>query len=86
MKKTLCLVLCFLLCLTALSAYSNQQKIYETTSEIYKTIKYLYLATGHALPSTTGPWSGNELSHMLEKIDRSTLAPALQASFDFAVK
>ncbi|MCK9329681.1 MAG: hypothetical protein PHT39_08095 [Sphaerochaetaceae bacterium] len=86
MKKTLCLLLCLILSLTALSAYSNQQKIYETTSEAYKTIKYLYLATGHALPSTTGPWSGNELSLMLEKIDRSTLGPALQANFDFAEK
>lgn len=71
-----------LLCIN-LFAYDNKQKIYETTNEVYQTLKLIYIAKGHALPSTTGPWSGDELITMLCKIDRDRLSEALQAQYDW---
>jgi len=83
MKKVICLLLCVILCLSVVSANDNQQKIYETTSEVYQAIRTLYIATGHALPSTTGPWSGAELSLMAAKIDPSSLSGGLKTTYDY---
>ncbi len=47
----------------------NLQKIYSTTSQEYEAIKYVYLLQGHSLPSTTGPWSGDELLKMITNIE-----------------
>ena len=38
--------------------------------------------TGHSLPSTTGPWSEDELARMLAKIDRSSLTGSAAALYD----
>ncbi len=54
--------------LFASGADSNQQKIYSIDSPVYEAMTRLYISTGYALPSTSGPWSGAELSLMLERI------------------
>ena len=69
--------------ITSLFAGSaNRQKIYRVDSSEYEDLKYLYIMTGHSLPSTTGPWSEDELSRMLAKIDRSSLTGSAAALYD----
>lgn len=63
--------------------YSNRQKIYPVDSDLYQAITYLYIAQGHALPSTTGPWSADELDRMLAKIDREALSEGAKATYDY---
>lgn len=84
MKKGTLLVVVFLVGVATLFG-SNQQKIYSLDSDIYLAITTLYLSSGYALPSTAGPWSGDELSQMVEKIDRDALAPGGQRTYDFVV-
>ena len=61
---------------------NNMQKIYSTTSDEYAAIKYLYIAQGHSLPSTTGPWSADELAKMLAVLDYNSLDSAQKAMYD----
>lgn len=84
MKKviSILLVVClsvFLLC----GADLNLQKIYPIHSEVYQAMTALYVTSGHALPSTTGPWSGSELMLMLSELSREALPPAAQATYDW---
>lgn len=74
MKRFLIIALVLVLALPAAFAFSNQQKIYSVTETVYDEISSLYLLSGgHALPSSSGPWSAAELNLMLAKIDRSSL-------------
>ncbi len=63
--------------------YSNRQKIYPVDSELYRAITYLYVTQGHALPSTTGPWSVDELDRMLAKINREELSEGAKSTYDY---
>ena len=63
--------------------FAAQQKIYSVDSPEYETICDLYLATGHALPSSTGPWSESELSLMLDAINPDNLPPVLAHSYEW---
>lgn len=65
-------ILLILLCFS-LFAVGNDQKIYSVDSEVYDDITLVYMASGHALPSTAGPWSGSELRMMIEAIDPSEI-------------
>lgn len=85
MKKTVLSLIILFLCLPALLAYDNMQKIFPVDSEVYQAIKNLYVQQGLSLPSATGPWSAAELSLMLEKIDASALNSAQKSIYDFAV-
>ena len=87
MKKLLLFVFIALLC--AASAFAagsdrNLQKIYPVNSEVYDAITLLYINQGLALPSTTGPWSADELLGMLDKIDKSKLTSGAAKAYDFA--
>jgi hypothetical protein len=53
-------------------------------SEIYQAIKSLYVSQGLSLPSTTGPWTEDELLLMLDKISSETLKPAALKVYDYA--
>lgn len=73
MKKIFITLFC-VLTLTSLSALSNnREKIYSVEGEEYEDISSLYMMEGLALPSSSGPWSEDELSLMLSKIDPSKL-------------
>ena len=74
MKRIVAVLFLVLVVLTSVLALSNSQKIYRVDSKEYEEIKFLYILTGHALPSTTGPWSEGELKLMLEKIDVTLLS------------
>ena len=53
--------------------YSNQQRIIAVDSPVYKAMENLYIMVGKALPSSSGPWSENEMALMLSRIDRKSL-------------
>jgi len=83
------IVLAMLLAIAALAAVSadtgkNYQKIFPVDSDVYQAITSLYISQGLALPSTTGPWSADELLKMLDKISISRLAGGTQAAYDYA--
>ena len=81
MKKVICILLIvFTLC--SLYASSNSQKIYAVDSSVYRDISNLYLVLGYALPSTSGPWSGDELLKMVSLIDRDSLSDVFKVAYD----
>ena len=83
MKKTIVILLALILCAgLAFAQTNNMQKIYPTTSDEYKAIMYLYIAQGHSLPSTTGPWSADELAQMLGVLDYNALNDVQKATYD----
>ena len=84
MKRTIAILAVLLLALAAASAVNNQ-KIYSVDTDIYRTISTIYVLTGHALPSTTGPWSADELLKMYEAIDRNDVPPYMKAKYDSAL-
>lgn len=86
MKRLTIVVMCFLLSLGPIFAtetYDNKQKIYRVDNEYYEALSYLYIIQGHAQPSTTGPWSADELSKMLAKLNRASLPEDAKAVYDF---
>ena len=85
MKRTFTTLAVLLLALAAVFA-ANNQKIYSVDTEIYRTISKVYVLTGHALPSSTGPWSGDELLKMYEAIDRSEVPDYMLAKYDAALE
>ena len=86
MKKltVIAVVLCLVLALAS-AATVNDQKIYSVDSEVYRSITKLYLASGRAVPSTTGPWSGAELKAMVDTVERDSLPQYLQETYDEVV-
>lgn len=86
MKKFILLLLCLLLCTATLFAYpTNQQKIYSLESDLYEAIMQLYIMTGHALPSSAGPYSAAELIGMINKIDRASLPTGGEMIYDYVI-
>jgi hypothetical protein len=65
-------------------AQENHQKIYPIDSEVYQALKTLYLSQGLALPSTSGPWSEDELLLMLDRLNPDALQEGAQRAYDFA--
>ncbi|MDC7246739.1 MAG: hypothetical protein PQJ35_00175, partial [Sphaerochaetaceae bacterium] len=62
---------------------NNEQKIYSIDSPVYEALTQLYISEGLALPSTTGPWSENELLLMLDRIDESSLNSVEDITYNF---
>ena len=89
MKKAFLLVaICCIMAIPAFAtgASKNLQKIYPVNSDVYQAITCLYLDQGLGLPSTAGPWSGDELAKMLDRIDPSKLKGGASETYDFALK
>ncbi len=82
MKKTASIVLLLCIAMSLVFASSNAQKIYSVDSSVYKNMVKLYLATGHAMPSTTGPYSGDELVKMLNIIDQNSVPEYLKDVYE----
>ncbi|MBP5163031.1 MAG: hypothetical protein ILP16_08655 [Spirochaetales bacterium] len=85
MKRFLAAALVVLLVSSAAFA-ANNQKIYSVDTELYKTINQIYILTGHAEPSATGPWSGDELLKMYEAIGRDNVPDFMLEKYDAALK
>ena len=83
MKKIIIVMLSVSLCLASLSAYSNSQRIISVDSPAYRAMENLYILSGLSLPSSSGPWSEDEMLLMLSRIDRSSLSLAGAALYDY---
>ncbi len=83
MKKTIIIILACILALASLSAYSNQQRIISVDSPAYKAMENLYILAGKSLPSSSGPWSENEMTLMLGKIDYESLNETGKSLYDY---
>ena len=86
MKKRLVsvIVLCSVVLSTLIAGNGvNQQKIYPIDTPVFEALTQLYISNGLALPSTTGPWSTNELVLMLNRIDESSLDSIEKVTYDY---
>ena len=88
MKKAF--LLAAMCCFMSLSAFAvdetrNLQKIYPVNSDVYQAITCLFLDQGLGLPSTAGPWSGDELAKMLDRIDSSRLRGGAVDTYNYAI-
>ena len=79
MRKVLLLLILFFASFHIFAAVS--QKIFPVDSPVYQEIKDIYLATGHAMPSPTGPWSEAELSAMIDRIPQTEVPDYLKDSY-----
>ena len=78
---TLCLLLVLMLILP-LSAV-NMQKIFPIESDVYEALTFLYMEQGKSVPSSSGPWSADELMKMLDRINRASLSPGGRNTYDY---
>ena len=83
--KKLFILLLVLLSLSSVFAGSNGVKAVEVDSDIWNAVKSLYITQGHALPSTTGPWSENEIKLMLSFLDEDKLSPSEKETYDWVI-
>ena len=84
MKKLITLLF-IALSLTLAFAASNGVKAVEVGSNVWNAVKSLYISQGHALPSTTGPWSEDEVKLMLSKLDQDKLSPSEKEAYDYVL-
>jgi hypothetical protein len=70
-------------CLPLVAGSSSGIKIYPIDSDEYTIISDLYVMQGLSLPSTAGPWSGDELSKMLDRINYGKLSVEEQSLYRF---
>ena len=54
------------------------QKIHPVDSLIYREISDIYLLTGHAMPSSAGPWTGAELLSMIRAIPSEEIPASMR--------
>lgn len=83
MRKTIFIGLLLVLCMTCVFAYTNQQRIISVDSPAYKAMETLYILAGKSLPSSSGPWSENEMALMLQRIDRNSLNDTAKEHYDY---
>ncbi len=83
MRKTIFISLLCILCSACLFAYTNEQRIISVDSPAYKAMETLYILAGKNLPSSAGPWSENEMSLMLQRIDRNSLNDTAKDYYDY---
>ena len=79
MRKILILLLVVFVAFQAFA--SVPQKIHPVDSPLYRIIKDIYLMTGHAMPSSTGPWSSAELDAMIDRIPESEVPDYLKDGY-----
>ena len=78
-KSCLLVLLVAAVFLQGLSA--TEQKIYPVDSWVYETISDIYLLTGHAMPSSSGPWSEAELLDMIRAIPESSVPEVMKENY-----
>ena len=84
MRKIMVFVFLLLFSLSVFAIdVGNQQKIYPIDSPVYEALVQLYISAGIALPSTTGPYSANELILMLNRLDRNSLSKQGKIVYDY---
>ncbi|RKX77084.1 MAG: hypothetical protein DRP87_10200 [Spirochaetes bacterium] len=74
---------CTALFSTAFLCAQNNQEIYPVGSDIYYALTALYLEQGLAPPSSSRPFSGNEMRKALDRIDERRLSSAGQKTYRY---
>ncbi len=82
MKKAITLFLIAVIFTVAAAAYSNGQRVISVDTPIYKEMENLYILSGRSLPSSSGPWSENEMILMLQRIDYNSLSDSAKSAYD----
>lgn len=82
MKKFILLLVFLGLLLSVVGASMMPQEIIPLSSRLYQDMDALYLVTGNGTPSNARPWSKNEASHILSRIDRASLTKTSAAFYD----
>lgn len=86
LKKAFVLIFCLIILSFSVFAAvtdGNRQEIVAVDSPIYGAMKNLYISTGLALPSTTGPWSMAEMDMMLERINPEQLSESEMTIYEY---
>ncbi len=83
-RLLLCLLVVIMMPLSCFSLVS--QKIYPVGSPVFEGISDIYLVTGHAMPSSSGPWSAAELLEMIQAVPREEVPTFLQRSYDSIIR
>ncbi len=86
MRKCLGIFVLVLVCVSLSLPAQNNQKIFGLDSQVYSAVNYLYLEQGLALPSSAAPWSGDEIGHILARLERDALSSTGQEVYDYVVK
>lgn len=90
MKQILRYIICFLVCiLSSTLLYSegvNNQAIYNAQDPLFSIIRDLSIEQGLAVPSSSGPWSGEELMFMLKALEVGTFSDDSQKLYAYALK
>ena len=75
MKKVVIAILLFVVLFPIIAGDGiNLQKIHPLESDLYEALVNLYISAGYALPSTTAPYSTDELALMLSRLERDSLS------------
>lgn len=82
MKKICSVIMLLSIVLCLLSARNNDQTIYRVDSTLYQKIVKLYMAQGRAVPSSTGPWSGDELRKMVDVLESDSIPSYLASTYE----
>jgi hypothetical protein len=78
---TMCVLLIFVLLLPLTAV--NMQKIFPIESDVYEALTFLYMEQGKSVPSSSGPWSADELMKMLDRVNRASLSPGGRNTYDY---
>jgi hypothetical protein len=62
----------------------NNQAMYNARDPLFSIIRDLSIEQGLSAPSSSGPWSGEELASMLETIDADSLSPDSSSLYEYA--
>ena len=82
-KLILSLLIGFICCAPYTLPASNMQHVISVHDDVHEAITHLYIQQGLALPSSSGPWSADELMKKLERLDASSLSPKQQRTYDY---
>ncbi|MBQ0070724.1 MAG: hypothetical protein KBS81_02520 [Spirochaetales bacterium] len=80
--KKLFFVLILSLCVLFSASAVNYQKVYSVDDKIIDSIDALYVMAGLSRPSSSGPYTGEELSEMLSRLDSVSLDQTAEALRD----
>lgn len=77
----------FLIIVTTFTLYANNyQKVHPFDSLVYDAIVNLYISNGLALPSTSAPFSSDELLKMVDKLDYDSLNEDAKLTYNYVLK
>lgn len=81
MKKSFLLLFVFILLLSSLFSYSNNQKLYSFGDKVLEDINTLYTLEGLTIPSSFYPISEDELLLQMKKFDKDSLSGVSQEMY-----